>query len=100
MFIEICCTFAAGEQIRWLHNGNRLDKQTKYVKIGDGELTIRVSEELVRKAVGGGNIFLDDIFVLSLSNFPPHRYEKVRDTWRARQADTNAWQVMTAVCFL
>ena len=49
----ICCIFAAGEQIRWLHNGNRLDKQTKYVKIGDGELTIRVSEELVRKAVGG-----------------------------------------------
>ena len=35
-----------GEQIRWLHNGNRLDKQTKYVKIGDGELTIRVSEQL------------------------------------------------------
>ena len=48
MFIEICCIFVAGEQIRWLHNGNRLDKQTKYVKIGDGELTIRVSEELVR----------------------------------------------------
>ena len=52
IFVEICCTFAAGEQIRWLHNGNRLDKQTKYVKIGDGELTIRVSEELVGKAIG------------------------------------------------
>ena len=48
IFIKICCIFAAGEQIRWLHNGNRLDKQTKYVKIGDGELTIRVSDVLVR----------------------------------------------------
>ena len=45
--------FAAGEQIRWLHNGNRLDKQTKYVKIGDGELTIRVSEELVKGKPSG-----------------------------------------------
>ena len=53
IFIKICCIFAAGEQIRWLHNGNRLDKQTKYVKIGDGELTIRVSEELIRKAIEG-----------------------------------------------
>ena len=53
IFIKLCCIFTAGEQIRWLHNGNRLDKQTKYVKIGDGELTIRVSKELARKAVGG-----------------------------------------------
>ena len=45
IFVETCCIFVAGEQIRWLHNGNRLDKQTKYVKIGDGELTIRVSKE-------------------------------------------------------
>ena len=52
IFIGISCIFAAGEQIRWLHNGNRLDKQTKYVKIGDGELTIRVSGKLVRKTIG------------------------------------------------
>ena len=31
-----------GQQIRWLHNGNRLDRQSKYVKIVDGELTIKV----------------------------------------------------------
>lgn len=53
ILVKICCIFAAGEQIRWLHNGNRLDKQTKYVKIGDGELTIRVSEELARMAFWG-----------------------------------------------
>ena len=63
MFIEICCIFAAGEQIRWLHNGNRLDKQTKYVKIGDGELTIRVSEELVRKAISGKKFLGQHLYV-------------------------------------
>ena len=72
IFIGISCIFAAGEQIRWLHNGNRLDKQTKYVKIGDGELTIRVSEELVKGKPSGENIFLDGNFMLPLSNFPPH----------------------------
>ena len=44
VFFDCKTNIGKGEQIRWLHNGNRLDKQTKYVKIGDGELTIRVSE--------------------------------------------------------
>ena len=34
-----------GQQIRWIHNGNRLDRQSKFVKIGDGELTIRVKKK-------------------------------------------------------
>ena len=46
VFFDCKTNIGKGEQIRWLHNGNRLDKQTKYVKIGDGELTIRVSEQL------------------------------------------------------
>ena len=45
VFFDCKTNIGKGEQIRWLHNGNRLDKQTKYVKIGDGELTIRVSEK-------------------------------------------------------
>ena len=69
-----------GEQIRWLHNGNRLDKQTKYVKIGDGELTIRVS----------ANNFVAIIFTFSIAS-------QVRKSKRHLEGQTGRYQCVAGL---